>query len=763
MNAPLRESQQPIRAEQLAAKARQIRGVRSTAGLSPAERAAALGKAASGELYKADFSPIRITPAQHLQALEHIAANPNLSDFDYLRLVGTQKNPGALDKLLSGVGLQKNEEALLTKAFGPDMADALKNRGSGSLEANITNAMQPPRSEGPIPSSVAILGAEKFTPAVETRIAGQVHTAMDRAVRGLTDAKKQRAALLADMEKSITQGVTKEGGTGLSPQQQRLASGEKAVAGSVNSAMANYKPMTRNRLWRATIEALGVPRALQTTADLSATLRQGITLAAGHPIRFSQAFMSQVKALFSHDFARVAQEDITTHPDYGLAQKAGLQNLQVDEAVLTKREEAFMSHVLNRIPGIGSVTKASERAFLTFTNKLRHDLFYDQVNTWRDQGVGLTDRRLADYATYLNNATGRGSLKWLGQHAATANAVFYAPRFMASRFQLVGDLLRPSQDPFVRQLVAKDLAAFVGSGVAMLGVMKLAGANVQVDPRLDGLRQGQVRQRADRHVGRLLADCARGRADGDRREAVPGDEAGRVGAALALQGVRAVPRRQALAGRRPRAPGVPGTQHGRHDAAELRPLAPDEAQRGQPHHPEHHAAVLPGRALGLPESADRPAAPRARSPRSAVACRRTRRVRAGSRPPMSTSSRRTSPRRGSRRPTRRFASKGWRDVFARAGLNTAKYGTYADYRSAYIAHWAPTIAQQQNISAARAEDVAANAFDRLPAVQQLHAAVSQARLNFWKAHPDVLKQAADLGVESLSKQEQQILAAAGGG
>jgi hypothetical protein len=153
--------------------------------------------------------------------------------------------------------------------------------------------------------------------------------------------------------------------------------------------------------------------------------------------------------------------------------------------VLTEREERFMSNWAEKIPVAGQLVKASSRAYTGFLNKFRSDVFSSMVDN--SKAIGLnpeTDLVLAEsIAKFVNSATGRGSLGTFQGAAKVLNSVFFSPRLIASRMNLLNPVYYVNLQPSVRKQALKSLFAFAGAVSTTLGLAKLAGADVQTDPR----------------------------------------------------------------------------------------------------------------------------------------------------------------------------------------------------------------------------------------------------------------------------------------
>jgi hypothetical protein len=87
-------------------------------------------------------------------------------------------------------------------------------------------------------------------------------------------------------------------------------------------------------------------------------------------------------------------------------------------------------------------------------------------------------------ANYVNVATGRGAVIASTTALVNMNTVFFAPRLVLSRFQLLtGQPLRAASSLRVRSLIAKEYAKFLGGLGVMYALGQLAGAETEIDPR----------------------------------------------------------------------------------------------------------------------------------------------------------------------------------------------------------------------------------------------------------------------------------------
>ena len=231
------------------------------------------------------------------------------------------------------------------------------------------------------------------------------------------------------------------------------------------------------------LNALGLSRSMMTTADLSAPMRQGVFVAPRHPVLFGKAVKDMFKQALSEDYYQKSIKKIKESKNYPLMKKNGLALTELDEE-LTKREEAVISNLPEKIPGFGRIARGSNRAYTGFLNKLRADYFDNLVNTMKIVDKNIPEDRMKSLTRYINSATGRGDLpKYIEKHADLLNASFFSPRLIASRMNLLNPHYYYKLDPYVRKEALKDLFAFVGAGATVLSLAKLGGAEVGADPR----------------------------------------------------------------------------------------------------------------------------------------------------------------------------------------------------------------------------------------------------------------------------------------
>lgn len=225
-------------------------------------------------------------------------------------------------------------------------------------------------------------------------------------------------------------------------------------------------------------EVITLPRSMLATMDMSYALRQGLLPSLAHPIIAGDAFGKSFQAFFSQKKADAVDLDIKNHPMKDLFDKFGLHLSNIDSAI-NNREELFASNLAEKIPGFGKVVMASERNMVTGLNLLRVGLMTDFLNKHPD----ASDDSKKAYAKYVNIATGRGQAGFLDKSAEELSLIFFAPRFAVSRIQAPYEAIKMAvQHPETRMEMGKQWGALLGTGMTVLTLAAMAGADVVLDP-----------------------------------------------------------------------------------------------------------------------------------------------------------------------------------------------------------------------------------------------------------------------------------------
>lgn len=235
-----------------------------------------------------------------------------------------------------------------------------------------------------------------------------------------------------------------------------------------------------------------IPRTLMATFDLSMPLRQGLPATFANPGIGLKAFKEMHKASVSPKYFDQIMTNIENSPNARAYEKMGIQFTGVgqDLVALAKQEEAFIaSKILNKIPivkqTIGAGVRASERGALANLNLLRSMTADKMIKLMEHKGMTLQNspKEFADVGKVINWMTGRADLGTFERIPGLANTVMFSPRTFVAKWELMNPINYIKLAPEARKLFIKAQMSTVGQGMIFLNLMKLAGAQVETDPR----------------------------------------------------------------------------------------------------------------------------------------------------------------------------------------------------------------------------------------------------------------------------------------
>lgn len=230
---------------------------------------------------------------------------------------------------------------------------------------------------------------------------------------------------------------------------------------------------------------LNIPKALMASFDVSAPMRQGV-LMIGRKEFYSSLF-PMVRALVSPKYQEAVFENIYRDPLFSAMQDSDLAVPVYKQhnggPALMDHEEPYMTNLAQKIPLVGIGIRASERAYNTFVYKLRADTFKSLYNLGKAQGKTWDHDSLKDLSRFINTFTGRGDLGRFNNMAPILNSALFSPKLLKSRIDSLNPAFYAKLDPFVRKEAMKSMMSFAAFAITTLGLAKLAGAEVGMDPR----------------------------------------------------------------------------------------------------------------------------------------------------------------------------------------------------------------------------------------------------------------------------------------
>jgi len=241
----------------------------------------------------------------------------------------------------------------------------------------------------------------------------------------------------------------------------------------------NVPPEARKRF---AINVGAIPRSMLATADISAYLRQGLIALnsmAYDPSRWSELgdiVRKTLKSTFDEKTFDEIMVDIKANPFYNEAESLGTAFTDVTHD-LFGREEEFVSNLVERVPVLGSVVRASNRNMAAVLNMLRMSEMQHFLAKHADESTEVKKA----YASYVNASTGRGNLGDFEQASRSLAQVFFSPKFAWSRYQVVMTPLL-AKNSKVRWKAIKDLSKLATTAGGILSLAHMAGYDVGIDP-----------------------------------------------------------------------------------------------------------------------------------------------------------------------------------------------------------------------------------------------------------------------------------------
>lgn len=321
-------------------------------------------------------------------------------------------------------------------------------------------------------------------------------TARKRAANGgraLTQAEQEElvkahqriAELESQLAKMVPAGAKSKVGTRAERTRTELDLARRDFLKSLDADRRANQTVVR-RAFGHVGEAFNLARSLITSMDLSYLANQAGFFLAGRPITTVKSLPTAIKAFASKYQSGRAYQELMDRPNAPLYQRSGLYLAQED-GDLSQREESFMSRLASdpeAVLGKGIAGKAakvalfpvtgSQRAYTAGLNRVRADVFDAMVATI-GKGGAVTDAEAKVIADFVNKATGRGGLGAAESAAVPLAHVFFSPRFVASRFQLLAGQPFYQGNLRTRTAIAKEYGRMLAGLGVFYGLMSMGG------------------------------------------------------------------------------------------------------------------------------------------------------------------------------------------------------------------------------------------------------------------------------------------------
>ncbi len=271
---------------------------------------------------------------------------------------------------------------------------------------------------------------------------------------------------------------------GTTPQKNEIELLDNVFGSKFAKTVVDSNKTSGQKAREAITSVANVPRAIMSSFDFSAPFRQGLVLTVNHPVSAVKAGGHMFKSAFSSKVYNSWLDEVKSSPNYNRMKDSGLYLADAKGAAgtLADKEEAFMSNMAEKLPGIGHIVKSGERAYNGYLNKIRSDTFNSLADRYEATGQGSPEN-LKSLAKFINTATGRGNLGKLEKIAPELNTVFFAARNMASRLNMLDPRWYLKLEGPAQKEAIKSAGIVLATGLTTLSIAKAAGAEVNSDPR----------------------------------------------------------------------------------------------------------------------------------------------------------------------------------------------------------------------------------------------------------------------------------------
>jgi hypothetical protein len=288
----------------------------------------------------------------------------------------------------------------------------------------------------------------------------------------------------------------------------------------IRIAIQEFENMTPNQKASANIVRwVNVPRTAMTTLDLSAPGRQGLVASVAYPKIAKGAMATMFKHLKSQDAYDAFYHELREGGNWDLYKESKLGITDPHSLHTGEIEEAYLGgNPLEKIPIVGKYgIKASQRAYVSYLNKMRIDIFDMYAADLKAAGKTFANstQEYKALASYVNTITGRGNVaNFIEKYMPFLSSTLFAPRLIASRLNMLGITDIPNLvvqggrylvkgatlgkfdpkwnvnfgfysklPPKVRKTALIALSKTIGAGMALLYAADAAGFEVEYDPR----------------------------------------------------------------------------------------------------------------------------------------------------------------------------------------------------------------------------------------------------------------------------------------
>jgi len=239
-------------------------------------------------------------------------------------------------------------------------------------------------------------------------------------------------------------------------------------------------------------------KSIKASLDNSVLFRQGLKVLSADPQTFAKQAGNTWK-MWGKVLSKDAMEEMSTAFKADLVTRDLYQDAIKAKLAIGVIEDFFPTSVVQKIPGLGNLFKASDEAFTMFSQGSRMDLFEKYVNLFKEANGGMKPDAdmMKQFAKVANSTTGRGGLGKMEASAGLLNKILFSARYQTANintirhaFTMTGEAGKIARTQMAKHLVLiggimTTLSAFTDVGwnpkESTFGKVRIPGTKKWVD------------------------------------------------------------------------------------------------------------------------------------------------------------------------------------------------------------------------------------------------------------------------------------------
>lgn len=239
--------------------------------------------------------------------------------------------------------------------------------------------------------------------------------------------------------------------------------------------------MTGKQLTMKILDAtFGLQKSIQAAWDLSIPGRQAIIALPSHPKAWVQSWGPMLRSAAQETFTLAQEAKLKADPDYiNFVLKYGHPPSVKKGADFTQSVDSFASKFAEKYLGV----RPSQRASSTYLDQIMYRQWKSALPQMKKLGATEADYKL--FGKLVDTSLGQGQLpKWISKdYGRVINMLLFSPKLLWSRVVWPYYVAKGIANPVVRKEAVKQAVGMLAFGAGVVGIYKVAGGDVELDPR----------------------------------------------------------------------------------------------------------------------------------------------------------------------------------------------------------------------------------------------------------------------------------------